>query len=188
MLLFYMYIIIVIVFIVVKRKSKEVKNIVIWNGIIILLVSLYFYVDYLFKLPCPPPPKPKNIANEVVWGGGCDGGNWFELVDIRNDTVRFRIYRRDYSYQDSSVAILSTDNNFVLCKACKNEMPFIRDSILHLVAFYNGNRIFINYPSPSGETRRCFLTEVGIPLDGTELEIYQYNQKLKKERLEKEAQ
>jgi hypothetical protein len=29
----------------------------------------------------------------AVWKGGCDGGNWVELVDIKADTIRFRIYR-----------------------------------------------------------------------------------------------
>lgn len=36
--------------------------------------------------------KPKSIPEQAVWINGCNGTNWFELVSLKNDTARFRIY------------------------------------------------------------------------------------------------
>lgn len=64
---------------------------------------LYMYVGgiaigfvlilWLFKNSCEPWERPKQVPLSAIWKGGCDGGNWIELVDIRTDTIRLRIYR-----------------------------------------------------------------------------------------------
>ncbi len=41
---------------------------------------------------CPPPRKPSRIPEGAVWKGDCNGGNWVELVAIRDKRMRFRIY------------------------------------------------------------------------------------------------
>ncbi len=62
-------------------------------GFILLLVVAIIFGEWLFNQPCPPPEKPKNVPIDAVWKGGCDGGNWIELVSIEKDKIRFRIFR-----------------------------------------------------------------------------------------------
>jgi len=56
--------------------------------------------------PCEPPPKPLKVPNEARWFGGCDGGNWIELISIVDNKYRFRIYQ-DWSGE------LEVDEEFV---------------------------------------------------------------------------
>jgi hypothetical protein len=68
------------------------KWILIILAVIVLLGVLFFkYVS--FDAPCLPPEKPTNVPASAVWKGGCDGGSWIELVSIKEDKIRFRIYR-----------------------------------------------------------------------------------------------
>jgi hypothetical protein len=80
--------------------------------IIVLVVSIilgYIFVNWFFNQPCKPPEKPKNIPSVAIWKGGCDGGNWIELVSTEKDKARFKIYRdwngellldADFKYQE----------------------------------------------------------------------------------------
>jgi len=62
-------------------------------AVVIVLVVLYFSVSIKTNTGCPPPEKPSKVPESAIWKGDCDGGNWVELVDIKKDTCRFRIYR-----------------------------------------------------------------------------------------------
>ena len=66
------------------------------------------------KQPCSSPPKPNNLSDTVMWSGDCDGGNWIELVDIKDNVYRFRIYQ-DYD------GVLLMDADFML-KNCNNKV------------------------------------------------------------------
>ena len=47
--------------------------------IILLFIWLIMPYDRVWE-------KPENVPDSAVWVGGCDGGNWIELVDIKEDT------------------------------------------------------------------------------------------------------
>jgi len=53
------------------------------------------WLEWGSKQSCPPPRKPSSVPVRAIWKGGCDGGNWIELVSIKNEKYRFKIYR-DY--------------------------------------------------------------------------------------------
>jgi hypothetical protein len=61
--------------------------------LIACLVMGFVFWKWFFNQPCTPPDKPKNVPTLAVWSGGCDGGDWIELVDIKEDKYRFRIYQ-----------------------------------------------------------------------------------------------
>lgn len=64
-------------------------------GVIIILISLigYKYLEQLINQPCDPPTKPLNVPAKAKWYGGCDGGNWIELISISDKKYRFKVYR-----------------------------------------------------------------------------------------------
>lgn len=68
----------------------ETKLLYITGGII---VSLLLFNTCFFIQPCKQCKKPSKVPDSAVWIGGCDGGNWVELVNIKADTIRLRIYR-----------------------------------------------------------------------------------------------
>jgi hypothetical protein len=79
----------------------------------------FIFWKWFFNQPCLPPEKPKNVPIEAIWKGGCDGGNWIELVSIENEKVRFRIYRdwngelildADFIYKDCNTFRLTKLN------------------------------------------------------------------------------
>jgi len=63
--------------------------------IIVLALALVFFLFYVwfFNQPCDPPQKPDVVPKAAIWSGGCDGGNWIELVEVKEEKYRFRIYR-----------------------------------------------------------------------------------------------
>lgn len=91
-------------------------------GITIVIIGIILYIVWAFNQPCEELERPSNVPVSALWKGGCDGGNWIELVEIRADTVRFRIYRdwngnlildADFVYENC--------NNLQLTKANWNE-------------------------------------------------------------------
>jgi hypothetical protein len=75
-------------------KSKALIYIIgVISGIILGIIGIFFYFDWAFNQPCPEPVKPANVPLSAVWIGGCDGGNWIELVSIKDNKIRFKIYR-----------------------------------------------------------------------------------------------
>ena len=67
------------------RKNKD---------ILLICCVIYFCVSCQQKTVTPA--KMMNI--KAHWAGGIDGGHWFELVKIKGDTIRFRIYN-DYTLE-----------------------------------------------------------------------------------------
>lgn len=60
---------------------------------LIAITGLWYFLKLGSQWPCDPPEKPNNVPEEAVWKGGCDGGNWIELISISSSKYRFRIYR-----------------------------------------------------------------------------------------------
>jgi hypothetical protein len=94
------------------------------------LIIILFFVGFgilsykwFFNQPCNPPQKPNNVPISAVWKGGCDGGSWIEFVSIKENIVRFRIYRdwngdllldADFEYKNCGSFRL-TSSNWVKC-------------------------------------------------------------------------
>jgi hypothetical protein len=98
---------------------KAMKKVLIIIAIVIAVLVGLFVKFVSFNAPCPPPEKTKDVPAEAVWKGGCDGGNWVELVALKEDTVRFRIYRdwngelildADFKYQECGSFRLNENN------------------------------------------------------------------------------
>lgn len=81
---------------------------------IILIVALVGVVGYFgfrffvsgMNKPCDPPERPTGLSSNAKWHGGCDGGNWIELVSISDNKYRFKVYR-DWD------GVLNMDADFV---------------------------------------------------------------------------
>ena len=71
----------------IKYLTQILKiSIIIVCSVIFLVVGVIMTLDWLMGLPCPPPPKPQDVPISAVYIGGCDGGDWIELVSIKSDT------------------------------------------------------------------------------------------------------
>lgn len=127
---------------------------------IVFLVGfvLYKIVDFGFKQPCPPPNKPEGIPTEAIWNGGCDGGYWISLVDIKENKYRFRIYL-DYK------AEILMDADYILRTKNCNDLP--KDSsILSLISVVEVDMISINK-----EGKVCTLEPVYPAYGGSSWEV-----------------
>jgi len=76
-------------------------------------------IDLAYIYPTKEWEKLDNVPVSAAFVGGCDGGCWMELVEIRNDTVRFKIYQdwsgvliydADFVYEDSYDFYLTKTN------------------------------------------------------------------------------
>lgn len=92
------------------------KAILIFLSIVALI---FLFRQCFFNQSCSPPERPDVLPKEAVWKGGCDGGNWIELVSIEKEKIRFRIYRdwngelildADFSYKDCNLTNLTETN------------------------------------------------------------------------------
>lgn len=129
---------------------KKSQFLYLFAGIIIVLVGIILFIDLLFKQPCGEWKKPSNVPVSAVWKGGCDGGNWVEMVDIKADTVRFRIYR-DWNGD------LILDADFV-CKNC-NKLQLTKANWNEYIAYFDGSALGI-YNKPQSDSSYCHLVPV----------------------------
>ncbi len=99
----------------------------------IIIIGIILFITWLFKQPCKQWEKPANVPISAVWKGGCDGGNWVELVDIKTDTIRLRIYR-DWSGE------LILDADFV-SKNCNN-LHLTKANWNKYIDYFDGTKIY----------------------------------------------
>lgn len=93
-----------------------------WIFIILGIIGLLLLFCKLFVSiggGCDPPEKPRSVPEKAVWKGDCDGGSWIELVSIKKEKARFRIYRdwngdlildADFQYKDCDTFRLTKTN------------------------------------------------------------------------------
>ena len=111
-----------------KELTMRTKLLYLLVGIIIFL-----FVIWLFKRPCKKWERPVNVPVSAVWQGGCDGGNWMELVDIKDDTIRLRIYR-DWNGK------LILDADFV--SENSNGLPLTKTNWSEYIDYFDGTKIY----------------------------------------------
>lgn len=92
--------------------------------LIACVVLGFIFWKWFFNQPCPPPEKPRTVPVEAVWSGGCDGGDWIELVEIKKNAYRFRIYQdwngelkmdADFFFNDEKTNLTLTDWQTKIC-------------------------------------------------------------------------
>lgn len=128
--------------------------------ILMVLGAGYLYINWAFRQPCPPPEKPSTVPSGAVWKGGCDGGNWIELISINNGKYRFRIYR-DWD------GVLEMDADFQLVECNTVELNF-SNWILYTSAYLNES---IGIDERLSENINCHLKAVFPAYGGEEWEI-----------------
>lgn len=43
-------------------------------------------------LDCSIPEKPEKIPKDSIWAGGCDGGAWIQVVELKGKRAKLKIY------------------------------------------------------------------------------------------------
>jgi len=124
------------------------KPIYILLAVAVISVIIYFSVSVKIGGGCPPPEKPSVVPKSAAWVGGCDGGNWIELVSIEQDKVRFRIYR-DWNGD----LVLDADFEYQDCK----EFRLNKSSWSESLAYF-GN--YIALMEQEGESIKCRLEPI----------------------------
>jgi hypothetical protein len=114
----------------------KTKLLYLFAGIIIAIVSTILFIYWQFNQPCVEPNKPNNVPASAVWKGGCDGGTWVELVDIRADTIRFRIYH-DWNGN------LELDADFIY-ENC-NGLKLTKANWIEYVSDFDGIKLYTNF-------------------------------------------
>lgn len=149
-------------------NNTKVRNMILVAVGSILVLVLVFKSSGWFNRPCEQPQRPDGIPLSAKWNGSCDGGYWIDLVEIRDDKYRFRIYR-EYA------ATIEMDADFILSDSCKNaEIP--RDtSILSSIAIVYEESILVKLKQPD---KYCNLVPIYPAYGGETWEII----KNKKER------
>lgn len=126
-----------------------------------LFIGVLLCLKCVHKNPCSSPERPVNIPKDAIWSGDCDGGNWIELVEIKDNIFRFRIYQ-DYngmllmdanfkSNSDKNLINISNWKNLICCYSHS-----ISDSLVRLGIKENEQRekecyLESIYPAYAGE-------------------------------------
>ena len=98
----------------------------------------YKIIDNRFSDPCPPPPKPENVPQNSFWKGGCDGGNWFSVMETDSSTMtRLKIFR-------DSDGVLLYDGDFELSNTCNTQTTLEEKNLKELISFYSGEFVELN--------------------------------------------
>lgn len=118
-----------------------------------ILSAIFFVVLYkwFFNQPCKVPEKSDNVPRSAVWKGDCDEGQWIELVSMREDTCRFRIYQ-DY---DGSL-ILDADFYYVDCE----NFRLTKDNWVEHIAYFGNTLELYDKSNPN---KRCYLAPIYPP-------------------------
>lgn len=79
---------------------------------VLFFIFCFFYGCIMKKhktvIECPNPPRHQNIPINSIWLGGCDGGYWVEILDLKNDCKS--IYIKCNVYDEDSGTLEFTQN------------------------------------------------------------------------------
>ena len=79
-------------------NGKKILKIGLWGvGIVVFLIIFVFgFLYYQWEVnpkPCVPeiPEKIGKVPSSAKWIGGCDGGHWYDIVDMNSVEKKYRI-------------------------------------------------------------------------------------------------
>jgi hypothetical protein len=112
-----------------------------------------------------PPERPEPVPKTAIWSGGCDGGIWIELVEIKENKYRFRIYL-DWNGE------LLMDADFKL-KNCKtyNLNSNNWDTTVCCYAHSLDSTVVLGIVYKADENRKCHLQSLYPAYGGNDWEI-----------------
>lgn len=110
-------------------------------GVAIFLLCTSLFITLFYNKSYEECVKPYNVPDAAVWIGGCDGGVWIELVEVKHDTVRLRIYR-------DSNGELVLDSNFH-SSTCQNTQV-TKMNWNKIITSYDGESLNINGTNAAG--------------------------------------
>ena len=93
-------------------KSFIVLFLLATNTLTILIATGYIAIQ---DSKAVAPEYPENVPKSAIWHGGIDGGYFYELVDIKDDIYRIRVYN-DYTGK----AIIDSDFKLESIKITKD--------------------------------------------------------------------
>lgn len=139
--------------------------------ITLLLISYFYYFSYQ---PCQSSERPVNVPISSVWIGGCDDGNWIELVENNSIYYRFRIYR-DWDGE------LELDAKFKLASCCAS-MDINNLTINKIIAYYDisfvedkKSILILKTSAHNNSNCNCYLELILPAYNGSDLEIINKN-------------
>jgi hypothetical protein len=144
-----------------------------WAIIItILVVACFLFFKWFFNQPCEPPEKPDKVPQSAVWKGGCDGGHWMELVEIKDNKYRFRIYR-DWDGE------LALDADFIFSGSeCKNNKLSMKNWSTQISYYSSSLDSLQHIVLKDTETPKCYLETTYPAYGGEEWEIIKEKYKI----------
>lgn len=118
----------------IKKKSKISTYIIgIISGLSLFIFGAFFL--YFFQQPCSEPTRPLNVPVSAIWNGGCDGGYWFELIEVKDTVCQFKIYT-------DHTGVLLLDADFEIDKKINLNMSNWKDFEYWYLPEYEGDDNF----------------------------------------------
>lgn len=96
----------------------------------VIITIIVLFIIWLFERPTTQWKRPKNVPISAIWKGHFDGGSWLELVEIKKDTIRLRIYR-DWNGDLLLDADFVTENG--------SNLQWTKDNWSEYISFFDGN-------------------------------------------------
>jgi hypothetical protein len=127
-----------------RRVADKVAKITLW--IFLCALGVGGGVLWLLRQPCSAPDRPRGVPPGSHWAGGCDGGNWFELLGaVEPGRYQLRIYH-------DPLGEVAEEGWFEVTSDCPHKPP-PREELLGRIRFFDGKRVHL---AADGE-RSCSL-------------------------------
>lgn len=157
------------------RFTKKIK-ITLFGVLSIIILLVVIYIMWRFNQPCSPPEKPKIVPKQAIWSGGCDGGEWIELVEIKQDKYRFKVYRdwdgelmfdADFMFKDKKTKLDSINWKNLIC--CYNHSTEDSLTLLNVTKIEEGEETYYQlksiYPAYGGSDWKIIKEKYKIQIN-----------------------
>lgn len=142
-------------------KLIKLLLLVVLASVVIFFIG-YKIVDNKFSDSCLPPPKPENVPLNSFWKGGCDGGNWYNILKGDSSSLtRLQIFR-------DNDGVLLYDGDFELSNTCNTTISLQEENLKKLISYYSGEFV--------GLENNCKLIPTSTVYGGEVLDIMKENE------------
>lgn len=130
---------------------------------VIVLLGFIAYKLFFTKQPYVPPKKPAAVPANAIWSGERDGGNWIELVEIKENKYRFRIYL-DY---DGSL-LMDADFEMQNCQSYQLTESNWKESVC---CYTHASDESVTLNIENAADKKCYLKAIYPAYEGYDWEI-----------------